>query len=136
NSYNQLRDPNQVNLRYETPWETEYLLANLLSPVAAGTLSQSVSQQEYGKLFEHDGLGVASSTEYLSRGAWTQSASQYGTFGDSGYSLDTFYRYDRGQRTNNDTSQWTVSAEAKEAVTAHDTVFFQTIYYDAQGGDL
>ncbi|MGA2177695.1 MAG: FecR domain-containing protein [Verrucomicrobiota bacterium] len=136
NSYNQLRDPNQVNLRYETPWETEYLLANLLSPVAAGTLSQSVSQQEYGKLFEHDGLGVASSTEYLSRGAWTQSASQYGTFGDSGYSLDTFYRYDRGQRTNNDTSQWTVSAEAKEAVTARDTVFFQTIYYDAQGGDL
>ena len=46
NSYNQLRDPNQVNLRYETPWETEYLLANLLSPVSASTLSQAVSQQD------------------------------------------------------------------------------------------
>src|SRR5208282_5036295 len=121
NSYNQLRDPNQVNLRYETPWETEYLLANLLSPVSAGTLSQAVSQQEYGKLFERDGSGVASSTEYLSRGAWTQSASEYGTYGDSSYAVDTLYRFDPGQRPNNDTSQLTAAAEVKEAVTAHDT---------------
>ena len=60
NSYNQLRDPNQINLRYETPWLNEYLLANLLAPVGAGTLSQNVSQQEYSKLFQHDGFGVAS----------------------------------------------------------------------------
>src|SRR5262249_18258224 len=33
NSYNELRDPNLINLRYETPSEVEYLLANLLSPV-------------------------------------------------------------------------------------------------------
>ena len=35
-SYNQIRDPNLINLRYETPAESEYLLANLLAPVGAG----------------------------------------------------------------------------------------------------
>ena len=34
NSYSQLSDPNLINLRYETPAENEYLLANLLSPVS------------------------------------------------------------------------------------------------------
>ena len=37
NAYNQLRDPQQINLRYQTPWLSEFLLANLLSPVGAGT---------------------------------------------------------------------------------------------------
>src|SRR6185436_7067674 len=72
NSYDQLRDPKQINLRYETPWLNEYLLANLLAPVGAGTLSQTVSQQEYSKLFERDRLGVVSSTEYFSHGEWLQ----------------------------------------------------------------
>src|SRR5206468_136878 len=39
NSYDQLRDPNRINLRYEAPAESEYLIANLLAPVGAGTLS-------------------------------------------------------------------------------------------------
>jgi hypothetical protein len=49
-------DPNRINLRYETP-ANRYLMANLLSPAAAGTLSQPVSQQEYAKLFQRDRLG-------------------------------------------------------------------------------
>ena len=36
NSYDQFRDPKQINLRYETPAETEYLIASLLAPVGAG----------------------------------------------------------------------------------------------------
>ncbi len=46
NSYNALRDPNRINLRYETPWFNELLLSNLLSPVGGGPLSQFVSEQE------------------------------------------------------------------------------------------
>ncbi|MGH7942695.1 MAG: FecR domain-containing protein, partial [Limisphaerales bacterium] len=42
-SYQQLSDPNEINLRYETPAESEYLVANLLSPAAAGTLSPTIS---------------------------------------------------------------------------------------------
>ena len=128
--------PNQINLRYETPWLSEYLIANLLAPVGAGTLSQNVSQQEYSRLFQHDGFGIASSTEYLSRGAWTQSGSQYGTFGNFGYAVDTFYRSDNGQAPNNDLEQLTVSTQLKYDVTPRDSVFAQAIYYDASGGDL
>lgn len=58
NSYNELRDPTGVNLRYETPWLSEYLVANLLAPTGAGILSQSVSQQEYSKLFNGTGWGL------------------------------------------------------------------------------
>src|SRR5213076_2770954 len=57
-SYEQLRDPNLINLRYETPAENEYLLANLLAPVAAGPLSPAISQQEYSKLLERNSFGV------------------------------------------------------------------------------
>jgi tetratricopeptide (TPR) repeat protein len=46
NSYNELRDPNLVNLRYETPTFSEYLVANLLAPVGGTMLSPQVSQQE------------------------------------------------------------------------------------------
>jgi Tfp pilus assembly protein PilF len=136
NSYNQMLDPNQFNLRYETPWLSEYLLANLLAPVGAGTLSQAVSEQEYSKLFQHDGFGVASSTEYLSRGAWIQSGSQYGTFGNFGYAVDTLYRSDGGQRPNNDRDQLTISTQLKWDVTPHDSVFAQVIYDNVSAGDL
>src|SRR6185369_8546576 len=60
NSYLGLSDPNLINLRYETEAENEYLLANLMSPVSAGTMSPTISQQEYSRLFERDRLGVVS----------------------------------------------------------------------------
>jgi Tfp pilus assembly protein PilF len=136
NSYNELRDPRQINVRYETPWLSEYLMANLLSPVGAGTLSQTVSQMEYSKLFERDGLGIASSTEYLSRGDWIQAAAQYGNLGNISYSIDTFYRSETGNRPNNDLEQRTHSAQVKGQLTPDDTVYLQAVLYDATGGDL
>ena len=136
NSYDELRDPNRINLRYETPSDVEYLLANLLAPVGAGTLSPSISQQEYSKLFERDRLGLISDTEYLSRGAWTENGAQYGTYGDFSYSLEAFYRSDRGQRANNDVVQRQLSVQAKAQLTPQDTVYIQALHYDATGGDL
>jgi tetratricopeptide (TPR) repeat protein len=136
NSYNALRDPNFINLRFETPSEAEYLLANLLSPVGAGTLSPALSQQEYSKLFDRDGLGLASSTEYLSRGSWTESGAQFGVLGHSSYSLEAFYRADRGQRTNDDVEQRILSLSFKEQLTLDDSLFFQVTQYRASGGDL
>jgi len=136
NSYNELRDPNQVNLRYETPWYSEYLVANLLAPVGANALSQNVSQQEYSKLFSHDGIGLASDTEYLSRGAWTEAGSQYGTYGNVGYAVDSYYLTDPGQQANNQQEQLTLSAEIKYQLTAQDSFFSQVTYYNATAGDL
>jgi tetratricopeptide (TPR) repeat protein len=136
NSYTGLRDPNLINLRYETPAENEYLLANLLSPVSAGTMSPTVSQQEYSPLFERDRLGVVSSTEYLSRGAWTQSGAQFGTFENFGYDVEGFYRSDPGQQVNNDVEQRQLSAALKYQFTPQDTVYLQVKQYKANGGDL
>ncbi|MEO6036295.1 MAG: FecR domain-containing protein, partial [Verrucomicrobiota bacterium] len=81
-SYDVLRDPKQINLRYETPFFSELLVANLLAPVGGGTLSQNISQQEYSRLFEGDRLGISSRTEYLSSGDWRQDASQFGSIGN------------------------------------------------------
>jgi len=136
NSYNELRDPNLINLRYETPSEVEYLLANLLAPVGAGTLSPAISQQEYSKLFQRDGLGLISDTEYLSRGAWTESGAQYGTFGDFSYSLEAFYHSDPGQRPNNDVEQRQLLVRVKQQITPRDSVYFEASDYNATGGDL
>lgn len=136
NSYDELRDPNRINLRYETPAESEYLIANLLAPVGAGALSQSISQQEYSKLFERDGFGVASSTEYLSRGAWTEQGAQYGAFGNSSYAFEALYRSDPGQRPNNDFESTEVRLQLKHQLTTKDSIYFRAIYYKAEGGDV
>ncbi len=136
NSYIALSDPNLINLRYETPAENEYLLANLLAPVSAGTISPAISQQEYSRLFERDGFGLVSSTEYLSRGAWTQSGAQYGTFQNFNYSLEAFYRSDPGQRMNNDIEQRQLSVELKLQITPQDTIYLQAKHYEAKSGDV
>ena len=136
NSYDELRDPRQITLRFESPWLTEFLLANLLAPVGAGTLSQSVSQQEYSKLFERDRFGLTSSTDYLSRGDWLQTASQYGTFGNASYSLDASYRTENGQRPNADVDGLTTWATFKQQITPKDSVFVQAVYYDFESGDV
>ena len=136
NSYTELSDPNLINLRYETPTENEYLLANLLAPVSAGMFSPTISQQEYSPLFERNRLGVVSSTEYLSRGAWTQSGAQFGTFENFSYDVEGFYRSDPGQRVNNDIEQRQLSLTLKVQFTPQDTVYLQVKQYEANSGDL
>ncbi|HXJ75343.1 MAG TPA: TonB-dependent receptor, partial [Candidatus Dormibacteraeota bacterium] len=135
NSYNELRDPSQVDLRYETAWFTEFLLANLLGPVGAGTLSQTVSAQEFSRLFERDGLGFVSETEYRSNGDWIQSAAQYGLLGNFAYALEADYRSNNGQRRNSDVEQLTLGLKLKQQLGPKDSFYFQAVYYDADGGD-
>jgi len=136
NSYYGLSDPNMINLRYETPTESEYLLANLLAPVNAGILSPTISQQEYSPLFDRNRFGVVSDTEYLSRGAWTESGAQFGVFGNFSYDFEALYRSDPGQRVNNDIEQRQLSLTLKQQLTPRDTVYLQVNQYEADGGDL
>lgn len=136
NSYNALRDPRQINLRYEAPWHTEFLLANLLAPVGGGALSPTVSQQEYSKLLQRDGLGVVSETLWTSNGDWLESAAQFGQFGNFEYTLDALYRSDVGQRPNNELEQLSLALKAKAQFGLADTVFLQGLYYDAESGDV
>lgn len=136
NSYFALRDPNLFALRYDTPAFSEYLLANLLSPAGAGTLSPAVSQSEYGKLFERDGFGIVTDTEYLSRGAWTVSGAQFGTFGNSAYALEGSYRTDPGQWTNGDIEQREIGLQWKQQLSGADSLWLRIADFEAEGGDL
>ncbi len=136
NSYAELTDPSLVTLRYETAAFSEYLLANLLSPVGASTLSRYVSQQEYGKLFERDRLGFSSRTFYSSQGDWQQEGSQYGTFGNTAYAVDGIYRSFNGTRHNSDLEQTVLSAQFKQQLTLKDSIYFQVIRDESESGDL
>ena len=136
NSYNALRDPKRINLRYETQWSNELLLANLLSPVGGGPLSQYVSEQEYSKLFEADRLGITSTTTYLSTGEIRETASQYGLYGNVSYALDTDFQYDNGLRPNNEITRSESYAQAKVQLSPEDSIFLQTKYQDTRNGDL
>jgi tetratricopeptide (TPR) repeat protein len=135
-SYDALRDPRGINLRYETPWLSQLLVANLLAPASAGALSQNISQQEYSRLFAGDYVGFYSDTEYLSSGEWLENVSQYGTVGNTSYSLDAFYHTDPGQRPNNDLGEFDFSAKVKQQITASDSVYFQAWFSDINSGDL
>jgi tetratricopeptide (TPR) repeat protein len=136
NSYNALRDPKRINLRYETPWFNELLLANLLAPVGGGPLSQYVSEQEYSKLFEADRFGISSTTTYFSTGEIRETASQFGIFGNVSYSLDSEFQYDNGLRPNNEITRSESYGQVKLQLTPQDTIFFQTKYQDVRQGDL
>ncbi len=136
NSYDAIRDPKLINLRYETPWLSEQLIANLLAPVGAVSLSRNISQQEYSRFFEGNRVGLSSSTEYYSSGDWAQRASQFGTLGDSSYALDVDYRTENGQRPNNDFERLTLSGKFKQQLTPADSVFVQVLGFGGDSGDL
>jgi Tfp pilus assembly protein PilF len=135
-SYDALQDPKKEDLRYTTPWEDELLTANLLAPVGAGVLSQNISQQEYSKLFNSDAVGISSQTEYFSRGAFMENASQYGTMQDLSYSLNAYDYTDPGWRPNNDIDNSDFSAEVKIAVTPQDTLFAELERTEIESGDV
>src|SRR6185369_6738229 len=100
------------------------------------TVSPTVSQQEYSRLFEGNGFGIFSQTEYASSGDWVQRASQYGLWNGSSYSLDAFYRNENGQRPNNDLEQLELSLRFKQQLTRQDTILLQISYFDTDTGDL
>jgi Tfp pilus assembly protein PilF len=135
-SYNDLRDPTRFNLRFETVWFNELLLANLLSPVGGGRLSQAVSQQEYSRLFEADGLHLANSTLARSDNkSVAELASQFGTWGSTSYSLDLDYVSQRGVRVNNDLSSIEWYSTIKQQITPQDTLLALVKYEDYHSGD-
>ncbi|HEX3798579.1 MAG TPA: FecR domain-containing protein [Verrucomicrobiae bacterium] len=134
-AYNDLRDPTQFNLRYETVWFNELLLANILAPLGGGRLSQGVSQQEYSRLFEADGIHFADTTEYRTDGMYHQLASLYGTEGKTAYSLDLDYHHNSGFRINNALNDIEFNTTIKQQVTDADTALLLVQYQDYHSGD-
>jgi hypothetical protein len=135
-NYAQLQQAQQGGLRYETPAMNELLLADLLAPVGAGTLSQQVSQQEYSRMFDRDGLGFFTSSEYRSDGHWNQAVSQYGRYGRMAYALDGSYQATTGAQPDGSVERLQVAAQFKQQLTAQDTIWVRAGYARATQGDL
>ena len=135
-SYAQVLQTDPNNSRYEPAVENEYLLANLLAPASAGTLSSTWSQQQHLNLFNQNHLGVFSSTEYLSRGAWTQTGLQYGTYNNFSYGLEEAFQTDPGQRANNDLETRLITLKLKGQLTPQDSVYAEIQQYEGETGDL
>ncbi len=83
-------------------------------------------------MFEHDGLGVSSVTDYFSYGEVRETGSQYGTFGNISYALDAEYQYNDGIRPNNRISRLESYGQVKVQLGPQDTLFFQTKYEDLE----
>ncbi len=134
-SYNALRDPTGFNLRYETAWFNELLLANLLAPVGAGRLSQTLSSQEYSKLFESDRPGFASQSSWRSDGQFNQLAGQYGTYKNTSWAVDLDYQHNDGVRPNNQLDNISGAVTVKQQLTPSDTVMGIVQYENYHSGD-
>jgi len=135
-SFNERRDPNLVNLRYETPTFSEYLVANLLAPPGSSVLSPQVSQHEYSRLFERNRVGLQSATAYASDGSWAQSAAQFGTMGGVSYSVDVDWRSQAGHRPNSDLEQLIGSGHFKVQLTPQDSLYVLAAFSDFESGDV
>ncbi len=136
NSFDALRDPNRISLRFETVWFNELLLAYLLAPVGGGPLSQFVSQQEYSKLLEADGVGGSYSGEWRDNGRLDQRASVFATYGRLSLGFDVSYLYDNGDRPNSETSREEVYWQAKYQVSPDDVFYTLGKWQDQESGDL
>ena len=134
-SFDALRDPTRFNLRIETAWFNELLLANLLAPVGGGNLSQNISQQEYSRLFEGNRLGLSTFSEYRGDGQYRELASQFGTYRNTSYALDLDYQHNDGVRPNNalDRIEWYTTL--KHQITPQDSVLLLMKYQDYHSGD-
>src|ERR1043166_9001028 len=134
-SFDQLRDPTRFNLRFESEWFNEHLLASLLAPVGAGSLSQNLSQQEYSRLFAGNRFGLNGTTEYFSSGEVRQLASQFGTFGGTSYALDLDYQHKDGVRINNDLNRIEWYSRIKQQLGPQDSALVLVKYQDYDAGD-
>ncbi len=136
NSFQNLGDRNQFDLRFETVRQRELLIANLFAPAGAGNLSQLLSQQEHLRFFEPREIGMSSFTEYRSSGDWLQAGSVFGTVGKVSYAVDTLYESQNGQDSNGDFERLTTSVQLKQQITSDDSLYLQIGRVDFSGGDL
>ena len=79
----------------------------------AGRLSQFVSQQEYSKLFETDGLGANFQGQWRTDDEVFATASVFGSQGPVEFGLDVNYRNASGLRTNNQSELLEINLQGK-----------------------
>lgn len=136
NSFDAIRDPRRVSLRYETPWFNELLLANLFSPAGTDLLPQNISQQEYGALFPVRRYGFSNRNRYRSDGEVLSTGTARARFGRSSAALDYDLFTADGFRPNQDVERYTGYLQFKHALTNRDSLYFNLKFQKSRNGDL
>jgi tetratricopeptide (TPR) repeat protein len=134
-SFEALRDPTRATLRYETVWFSEKLLADLLAPAGGTPLSQHISQQEYARLFDQNGAGLRSVTEFRSDGQVRERAAQAGRWDRAAWSLDLDYEHHDDRSVNNGLDRLEWYSTFKFDWTARDSGLLLTKWQDFSSGD-
>ncbi len=134
-SINALRDTRRVQLRYETPWFNELLIANLLSPAGTDLLPLNVSQQEYTSLFPTNRLGFSSRTLARTDGEILATGSFQGRSGKTSVALDYDIFSTDGQFPNEDLERYTGYLQLKHALTPRDSVYLNLKFEKTERGD-
>jgi len=134
-SYDRLRDPTRFNLRHETTWFNELLLANLLSPVGGGLLSQSVTSDEYSRFFESTRPSTLSVTDYRSDGQMRETVAHYGTIDRLSWAVDLDYFHRRGYQPGSDLNRLEWYTTLKQQISHQDNVLLLTKVQDFESGD-
>jgi tetratricopeptide (TPR) repeat protein len=129
-------DPSRVDLRYETPRQSELLIANLLAPPGAGNLSQLLSQQDHLRYFQPRPLAASSFTEYRDNGSWSQAGSIFGQLDQLGYALDSHYLTTPGDRPNADFESLRFSLQLQQHLGPSDSVYLQVGWAEGESGDV
>ncbi|MBN9692425.1 MAG: FecR domain-containing protein [Verrucomicrobia bacterium] len=129
-------DPNRYDLRFETPRESELLVANLLAPPGGGNLSRWVSQQVHLAYFVPRRFGFSTYTEYESGGNFEQNASFYGREEGLSYALDVQYLNFAGQQPNGTLEQLGISVQMQQRLTDDDSLYVSLSGLDDERGDV
>jgi tetratricopeptide (TPR) repeat protein len=134
-SINALRDPRRVQLRHETPWFNELLIANLLSPAGTDLLPQNVSQQEYTRLFPADRLGFSNRTNLRSDGELLSTGTITGRSERTSVALDYDLFSTDGQFPNQEVDRQTAYFQLKHALTPRDSFYLNLKFEEIERGD-
>ena len=135
NSVNALRDARRVQLRYETPWFNELLIANLLSPAGTDLLPQNVSQQEYTQLFPSQRLAWSSRTLFRSDGEMLATGTFQGRSDKTSVALDYDIFSTNGDFPNTDLERSTAYLQFKHAITSRDSIYLNLKFQELERGD-
>lgn len=130
------QSPSPFNLRYETPYQSELALANLLGNPASANLSAQFSQQERLHYFASRPLGASTFTEYRDNGDFTQMVSVYGTEGPLSYAVDGAYLKENGYWPHQTLEQNTLATRIAYQANSKTRLYLQIESFNSQGQDL
>jgi hypothetical protein len=138
-SFDVLRDPKLINLRYENAGFSELLHGQ---PAGAG-VRRDVSRQRFAAEYPRasstrDHVRVfPSDTEYTSRGNWRPAGVAVRNPGPD--QLTRWTRFNRTRTTpdpNNNLEQLNLALRVKQQLTEKDGLFFEVSYFNSESGDV